>query len=116
MATNLLVILSTALATARDVIRLIAGYGIEGDAHAGAPVQHRYIMKRHALLSNLRQVHLTERVVRGLGWRGLRGFSRSAWREHRHAGHQLAQPSPRHAASLGATAEIQLTVRAAWLH
>lgn len=44
----------------REFVRLIAGYGIEGDAHAGAMVQHRYLAKRNASLPNLRQVHLIQ--------------------------------------------------------
>lgn len=44
----------------RDVIRLVEGYGIEGDAHAGATVQRRYLAKRDAALPNLRQVHLIQ--------------------------------------------------------
>lgn len=42
----------------RDSITLIAGYGIEGDAHAGATVQHVSRIKRDAAAPNLRQVHL----------------------------------------------------------
>lgn len=40
------------------VIRLVAGLGIEGDAHMGARVRHRFHMLRNPLASNLRQVHL----------------------------------------------------------
>lgn len=39
-------------------IRLIAGFGIEGDAHAGATVRHRARAARHPSQPNLRQVHL----------------------------------------------------------
>lgn len=39
-------------------ITLIAGIGVEGDAHAGAAVQHRSRVRRHAGEPNLRQVHL----------------------------------------------------------
>ena len=41
-----------------DEIVLIAGRGIEGDAHAGATVKHRSIVARHPSQPNLRQVHL----------------------------------------------------------
>lgn len=41
-------------------IRLIAGYGVEGDAHAGAYVKHRYLARWRPKLSNERQVHLME--------------------------------------------------------
>ena len=41
-------------------IRLIEGYGIEGDAHAGAFIQHRYLARRAAEAPNNRQVHLLQ--------------------------------------------------------
>lgn len=40
------------------VIRLIAGLGVEGDAHAGATVQHLSRKARDPAAPNLRQVHL----------------------------------------------------------
>ena len=42
----------------RESITLIAGLGIEGDAHAGEKIQHRYDKKRNPDAPNLRQVHL----------------------------------------------------------
>lgn len=39
-------------------IRLVAGHGVEGDAHAGAMVQHRSRVARDPTQPNLRQVHL----------------------------------------------------------
>lgn len=39
-------------------IRLVAGLGVEGDAHAGATVQHRSRVRRDPTEPNLRQVHL----------------------------------------------------------
>ena len=39
-------------------IKLIAGWGVEGDAHAGKTIQHRYDKKRNPDAPNLRQVHL----------------------------------------------------------
>ena len=41
-----------------DAIRLLAGEGVEGDAHAGATVQHRSRKRWNPTLPNLRQVHL----------------------------------------------------------
>ncbi len=41
-----------------DVIMLRAGLGVEGDAHAGASVQHRSRVRRDPTAPNLRQVHL----------------------------------------------------------
>jgi MOSC domain-containing protein YiiM len=39
-------------------IRLIAGHGIDGDAHAGVTVKHRSRVARNPAAPNLRQVHL----------------------------------------------------------
>ena len=41
-----------------EVIRLRAGWGVEGDAHAGVTVQHRSRKRRDPTQPNLRQVHL----------------------------------------------------------
>jgi MOSC domain-containing protein YiiM len=43
---------------ARASIRLIAGLGVEGDAHAGRTVRHRSRVARDPSAPNLRQVHL----------------------------------------------------------
>jgi MOSC domain-containing protein YiiM len=42
----------------RDAIRLLAGLGIEGDAHLGETVKHRSRVRRDPTQPNLRQVHL----------------------------------------------------------
>lgn len=42
----------------RDSVRLIAGVGVEGDAHAGTTVKHRSRVARDPAQPNLRQVHL----------------------------------------------------------
>jgi MOSC domain-containing protein YiiM len=42
----------------RDRIRLLAGLGVEGDAHLGRTVQHRSRVARDPTAPNLRQVHL----------------------------------------------------------
>lgn len=39
-------------------IRLLAGLGVEGDAHMGATVKHRSHVKQNPAQPNLRQVHL----------------------------------------------------------
>jgi MOSC domain-containing protein YiiM len=39
-------------------IRLLAGIGVEGDAHSGATVKHRSRVERDPTQPNLRQVHL----------------------------------------------------------
>jgi len=41
-----------------DVIRLVTGLGVEGDAHQGATVRHRSRVARDPTQPNLRQVHL----------------------------------------------------------
>lgn len=42
----------------QDAIRLIAGIGVEGDAHAGPTVKHRSRVAKNPSQPNLRQVHL----------------------------------------------------------
>ncbi|MBB6171842.1 hypothetical protein HNR23_001902 [Nocardiopsis mwathae] len=44
--------------SAREVIRLLAGLGVEGDAHAGERVRHRSRVRRDPARPDLRQVHL----------------------------------------------------------
>jgi MOSC domain-containing protein YiiM len=39
-------------------IRLVAGFGVEGDAHLGETVKHRSRVRKNPLAPNLRQVHL----------------------------------------------------------
>jgi MOSC domain-containing protein YiiM len=39
-------------------ITLIAGVGVDGDAHSGELVKHRYLMQKDPTQPNLRQVHL----------------------------------------------------------
>lgn len=41
-----------------DEITIIAGLGVEGDAHAGTTVKHRSRVRRDPTTPNLRQVHL----------------------------------------------------------
>jgi MOSC domain-containing protein YiiM len=42
----------------RDRIRLLAGLGVEGDAHMGEKVKHRSYVAENPDQPNLRQVHL----------------------------------------------------------
>jgi len=42
----------------RDSLRLLAGLGVEGDAHQGVTVKHRSRVARDPSQPNLRQVHL----------------------------------------------------------
>ena len=41
-----------------DAVRLLAGLGVEGDAHMGGTVKHRSRVRRDPTQPNLRQVHL----------------------------------------------------------
>lgn len=56
----------------RSSIRLIDGYGIEGDAHAGRFIKHRYQAKQLPEMPNNRQVHLIQselfRDIKELGF------------------------------------------------
>jgi len=54
-------------------IRLLAGLGVEGDAHAGRTVQHRSRVARDPTVANLRQVHLIHaELLEELGTGGFR--------------------------------------------
>jgi MOSC domain-containing protein YiiM len=44
--------------TPREAITLLAGIGVEGDAHAGETVRHRSRVRANPNQPNLRQVHL----------------------------------------------------------
>lgn len=59
-----------------DVIRLVEGLGVEGDAHLGERVQHRSRVRRDPTQPNLRQVHLIHgelfAELAAAGFRGLR--------------------------------------------
>lgn len=58
--------------TSVDRITLLAGLGVEGDAHAGTTVQHLSRVRRDPTQPNLRQVHLIHAElldhVNGLGY------------------------------------------------
>jgi len=43
-----------------SAIHLLAGHGVEGDSHAGATTQHRYLLKKDPTRPNLTQVHLIQ--------------------------------------------------------
>ncbi len=45
---------------ADDSLKLLAGLGVAGDAHAGATVRHRSRIERDPTQPNLRQVHLID--------------------------------------------------------
>ena len=43
-----------------QAIEIIAGLGVEGDAHAGITVKHRYLVRKNPSAPNLAQVHLLQ--------------------------------------------------------
>jgi hypothetical protein len=43
---------------AKETIKLLEDHGVEGDAHAGRLMQHRYLAKQMPAMLNNRQVHL----------------------------------------------------------
>ena len=45
-----------------ESIRLVAGLGVDGDAHSGRTVQHRSRVREDPTQPNLRQVHLIPSV------------------------------------------------------
>jgi len=55
-----------------ETITLVAGYGVEGDAHAGLTVQHRSRVARNPEQPNLRQVHLIHAEL--LDYAAARGY------------------------------------------
>ena len=55
----------------QESVRLLAGVGVEGDAHAGSTVQHLSRVRRDPAAPNLRQVHLIgEELLGELAGRG----------------------------------------------
>ncbi|MCJ7551473.1 MAG: MOSC domain-containing protein [Anaerolineae bacterium] len=47
----------------QEAIRLVAGLGVEGDAHMGETVRHRHLVRTDPTRPNLRQVHLLQAEV-----------------------------------------------------
>jgi MOSC domain-containing protein YiiM len=43
----------------REIV-IVTGLGVEGDAHAGVTVKHRYLVRKNPLAPNLSQVHLLQ--------------------------------------------------------
>jgi MOSC domain-containing protein YiiM len=93
-----------------DRIRLVAGVGVDGDAHAGATVQHRSRVARDPARPNLRQVHLIAAELHDeLGARGY-PVGPGEMGENVTTRHVdlLALPAGTHL-RLGATAVVELT-------
>ena len=51
---------------AKESINLVDGHGVEGDAHAGEYVRHRFLARRWSRLPNLRQLHLIPSELFGI--------------------------------------------------
>jgi hypothetical protein len=66
----------------RDSIDLVQGLGVEGDAHAGPHVRHRYLARRRPRLLNLRQVHLIPFEIFATSNRRARRWSRRTGGKH----------------------------------
>ena len=78
----------------RPYVRLIENFGIEGDAHAGPFVKHRYDARRTPSQPNLRQVHMIQcelfSRIEGAWFRGAAGRTR---RERHNAGSRSSPAS-----------------------
>lgn len=58
-----------------EQITLLKGLGVEGDAHMGAKVKHRYLVKKDPDQPNLRQVHLIHsELFTALATKGFEGI------------------------------------------
>jgi MOSC domain-containing protein YiiM len=91
-------------------IRLLAGLGVEGDAHAGACVKHRYLAARDPSRPNLRQVHLIERELHvALAEAGFAVGPGDLGENMTTSGIDLLALPPGARLRLGAEAEIEIT-------
>src|SRR6187200_809924 len=52
----------------QEVVRLLTGLGVEGDAHLGVTVKHRSRVARDPSQPNLRQVHLVHDELQASGF------------------------------------------------
>jgi MOSC domain-containing protein YiiM len=91
-------------------IRLLAGLGVEGDAHAGACVKHRYLAARDPSRHNLRQVHVIERELhQALAQAGFAVEPGDLGENITTSGIDLLTLPPGARVRLGAEAEIEIT-------
>jgi MOSC domain-containing protein YiiM len=91
-------------------VRLLAGLGVEGDAHAGACVKHRYLAARDPSRPNLRQVHLIERELHvALAAAGFAVGPGDLGENITTSGIDLLALPPGARLRLGAAAEIEIT-------
>lgn len=94
----------------RAAIRLLAGLGVEGDAHCGATVQHRSRVAVDPTQPNLRQVHLVHAELFGeLGAAGFEIAAGAIGENVTTAGLDLLALPRGTRLGLGAEAEIEVT-------
>lgn len=93
-----------------DAITLIAGLGVEGDAHAGATVKHRSRVARDPAAPNLRQVHLLQsELFDELVQRGFAVFAGDLGENLTTRGLDLLALPAGTCLRLGAQAEVEVT-------
>lgn len=93
-----------------DEIALLAGVGVEGDAHAGATVQHRSRVAKDPSAPNLRQVHLLHsELFDELVGRGFAVFAGDLGENVTTRGIDLLALPTGTRLRLGADAEVELT-------
>jgi MOSC domain-containing protein YiiM len=91
-------------------IRLLAGLGVEGDAHAGATVKHRSRVAQNPSQPNLRQVHLIgQELLDELTAKGFRVWPGAIGENITTSGLDLLHMPPGTRLALGESAVIELT-------
>jgi MOSC domain-containing protein YiiM len=95
---------------ATDSIRLLAGLGIEGDAHAGTTVKHRSRVAKDPHAPNLRQVHLIHaELFEDVATRGFKVKPGELGENITTAGIDLLSLPRGTVLKLGATASVEIT-------
>lgn len=91
-------------------IALREGWGVEGDAHAGTTVQHRYLRRKNPTAPNLTQVHLIgAELFADLANQGFSVSAGDLGENVTTAGIDLITLSEGTRLHLGATAVVELT-------
>jgi MOSC domain-containing protein YiiM len=96
--------------TPQLAIRLLAGLGIEGDAHAGTTVKHRSRVAQNPSQPNLRQVHLIgQELLDELTAKGFRVWPGAIGENITTSGLDLLHMPLRTRLGLGESAVVELT-------
>ena len=91
-------------------IKLLAGLGVEGDAHSGQTVKHRSRVRKDPTQPNLRQVHLIQRELHEeLGAKGFRVSAGQLGENITTGGIDLLSLPTGTRLHLGPTASVELT-------